>query len=171
MNTGQMLFAIGALTLLSFIVLRVNSNILYSDIVLQDSKDGILANSIAASIVEKASRKFFDDNTTTGPVPIGNLTPIVKLGPESGETGPDTFNDFDDFNNYAQQDTFYGSMIFYSKCKVCYVKPDNPDSPSNQRTWNKKLSIETYSRAMNGDPGVLTDTFKLSTIYSYWYFQ
>ncbi|HEY6905873.1 MAG TPA: hypothetical protein VI230_00310, partial [Ignavibacteriaceae bacterium] len=63
MNTGQMLFAIGALTLLSFIVLRVNSNILYSDIVLQDSKDGILANSVGVSLMEKATRKFFDENT------------------------------------------------------------------------------------------------------------
>lgn len=170
MNTGQMLFAIGALTLLSFIVLRVNSNILYSDIVLQDSKDGILANSVGVSLMEKATRKFFDENTMTGPVPIGNLTNIVKLGAETGETNPDTFDDFDDFNNYAEQDTFYGSIVFYSNCKVCYVEPANPDAASNQRTWHKKLTITTYSRSINGavEP---TDTFTLSTIYSYWYFQ
>ena len=48
MNLGQMFFAIGALNLLSFIILRVNSNIIFSDVVLQNSKDGILANSVAA---------------------------------------------------------------------------------------------------------------------------
>ena len=65
MNTGQSLFSIGALLLLSLTVLRVNNNILLTDEVLYDSKFGIIANSIATSIIEKATTKFFDAKTAT----------------------------------------------------------------------------------------------------------
>jgi hypothetical protein len=174
-NTGQTFFSIGALTLLSLIVLRVNTSILYSDVVLQESKNGILANSIAVSIIEKASKKFFDEKTILGPpnegVGTGGLTPRPKLGLESGETTLEDFNDFDDFNNYVQQDTFYSSIVFYSKCNVCYVNPANPDVESSNATWHKKLTVTTYSESIGNNAETTTDTFKLSTIYSYWYFQ
>ena len=50
MNTGQSLFSIGALLLLSLTVLRVNNSILITDGILQDSKLGVLATSIAPDL-------------------------------------------------------------------------------------------------------------------------
>ena len=86
MNTGQQLFAIGALLLLSLTVLRVNNNILLTDSMLIDSKFGIMANSIATSLIESATEKFYDANTKEGPCPKAALTyPPTK---ESGETDP-----------------------------------------------------------------------------------
>jgi hypothetical protein len=173
MNTFQSFFSIGALFILSLIVLRVNNSILFSDTVLYDSKYGILANSIATSIVEKATRKFFDENTVLGPVPSGNLTNPNFFGPDDDETPPDECNDFDDFHGYTQKDTLYGSVVFYSDCSVVYVDPSNPDGkvPGNSRSWHKKLTVKTYWKNVGVNEPIPTDTFKVSTIYSYWYFQ
>lgn len=172
MNTGQSLFAIGALLLLSLTVLRVNNNILLTDTIMIDSKFGIIANSIATSLIESATEKFYDANTKEGPCLQNALTyPPSK---EGGETDPTNFNDFDDFNNYTQTDTV-SSVVFYSRCRVSYVNPD-PDDPSsldnivNTRTWNKKLDVSVTWRQNDMPIGFSVDTVKQSTIYSYWYF-
>jgi len=172
MNTGQSLFSIGALLLLSLTVLRVNNNILYTDTVLYDSKFGIIANSIATSMIEKAHEKFFDAKTAEGPV--ANLSELtLPLGPGTGETNPDNFNDFDDFNNYTQNDTFFTSLVFYSKCNVVYVNPSIPnglDNKVNTQTWHKKLTVSVTWRQNDQTTSFAVDTIKQSSIYSYWYF-
>lgn len=172
MNTGQSLFAIGALLLLSLTVLRVNNNILLTDSIMIDSKFGIIANSIATSLIESATEKFYDANTKEGPCLQTALT--YPPNKEGGETDPSNFDDFDDFNNYTQTDTV-SSVVFYSRCRVFYVNPSpsNPTSLDNTvstRTWNKKLDVSVTWR-QNGEPiGFSVDTVKQSTIYSYWYF-
>jgi hypothetical protein len=170
MNTGQSIFSIGALLLLSLTVLRVNNNILMTDTIMYDSKFGIIANSIATSLIEKASEKFFDANTAEGPVAdLSGLT--LALGPGAGETTPDTFNDFDDFNNYPQADTFFNSLVFKSICKVVYVDPDvSLDQAVNTQTWHKKLTVSVTWEQNGKKLGSIQDTVKQSTIYSYWYF-
>jgi hypothetical protein len=172
MNTGQSLFSIGALLLLSLTVLRVNNNILYTDTVLYDSKFGIIANSIATSLVEKAHEKFYDANTAEGPVTL--LTDLTwPLGPGVGESNPGNFNDFDDFNNYTQQDTFFNSLVFYTNCKVEYVNPSNPgglDSKVNTQTWHKKMTVAVTWRQNDKQTSFAVDTIRQSSIYSYWYF-
>jgi len=171
MNTGQSLLSIGALLILSLTVLRVNNKILITDEVLIDSKIGILANSIGVSVIEKANRKFFDASTVTGPVLVNDLTSPGSLGPRWDEFPPDSCNDFDDFNGYAQQDTFFGSVIFYSNCEVVYVNPNNPDNKvTGTPTWHKRLTVKTHWRQIGDTSETPIDTFKLSTIYSYWYF-
>jgi hypothetical protein len=172
MNTGESLFAIGALLLLSLTVLRVNNNIIMADTVLIDSKFGIIANSIATSLIENATEKFYDANTKEGPCPVTSLTYPPKK--ESGETDPSNFDDFDDFNNYTQTDTV-SSVVFYSRCIVSYVNPNpsNPNSLNNDvsiRTWNKKLKVFVTWRQNNQNIGFSADTVKQSTVYSYWYF-
>ena len=68
MNTGQSLFSIGALLILSLTVLKMNNFILANDSVMQDSKLGILAVSLATSLIEEASKKSFDANTVDNEV-------------------------------------------------------------------------------------------------------
>ena len=172
MNTGQSLFAIGALLLLSLTVLRVNNNILLTDSIMIDSKFGIIANSIATSLIESATEKFFDASTKEGPCSQASLTYPPSY--EGGETDPSNFDDFDDFNNYTQTDTV-SSVVFYSRCRVFYVNPSpsNPTSLDNvvsTRTWNKKLDVSVTWRQNDIPIGFSVDTVKQSTIYSYWYF-
>ncbi len=169
MNTGQSLFSIGALLLLSLTVLRVNNNILLTDEVLYDSKFGIIANSIATSIIEKATTKFFDANTATGPVAsTSNLS--LNLGPDINETTIDRFNDFDDFNTYTNKDTFFTNLIFDYRCEVCYINTNNLDVPSGTPTWHKKLTVFVTWNQNGKSTSVSADTIKQSVVYSYWYF-
>lgn len=165
MNTGQMLLSIGALLLLSLTVLRVNNTILQTDSVMMDSKFGILATSIATSLIEKASKKSFDANTFEDAVSnLSGLTAANALGPGVGETTPENFNDFDDFDGYTEQITNLPSAVFDVSCEVCYVNPTNPDGKLNTQSWNKKMTVKVSSLSSQ-------DTINLSTIYSYWHFR
>jgi hypothetical protein len=165
MNTGQMILSIGALLLLSLTVLRVNNTILQTDSVMMDSKFGILATSIATSLIEKASKKAFDANTFEDAVSsLSGLTPANGLGPGTGETTPENFNDFDDFDGYTEQITNLPSAVFDVSCEVCYVNPTNPDGKLNTQSWHKKMKVKVSSPSSQ-------DTINLSTIYSYWHFR
>lgn len=165
MNTGQMLLSIGALLLLSLTVLRVNNTILQTDSVMMDSKFGILATSIATSLIEKASKKAFDANTFEDAVSnLSELTTANGLGPGVGETTPENFNDFDDFNGYTEQITNLPSAVFNVSCQVCYVDPTVPDGKLSTQSWHKKMMVKVSSPSSQ-------DTIKLSTIYSYWHFR
>ncbi len=169
MNTGQSLLSLGALLLLSTVVLRVNSNILSTDSVLQDSKFGILATSIATSLIEKASRKSFDANTVEDPVTDLSALTDYPLGPGSWEDPPDSCNDFDDFHGFKDTVRDLPSGEFYISCEVNYVNPNNLDGFTTSKTWHKKLTVTVTSPNM-GDNS-LRDSIKLSTVYSYWHFR
>ncbi len=170
MNTGQSLLSIGALLLLSLTVLRVNNSILTTDTVMQDSKFGILATSIATSLIEKASKKAFDANTFGNAVSsLSELTPASGLGLGSGESAPDSCNDFDDFDGYTANITNLPSAEFNVSCKVCYVNPTNPDGKLNTQSWHKKMTVTVSSPNIGNEER--TDTIRLSTIYSYWHFR
>lgn len=161
MNTGQMLISIGALLLLSMTVLRVNNTILQTDSVMMESKFGILATSISTSLIEKASKKAFDANTFEAAVSnLSGLTAVNALGPDIGETTPENFNDFDDFDGYAEQITNLPSAVFDVSCEVCYINPTNPDRKLNTQSWHKKMIVKVSSPSSQ-------DTINLSTIYSY----
>ena len=170
MNTGQSLLSVGAMFLLSLTVLRVNNSILTTDTVMQDSKFGILATSIATSLIEKASKKSFDANTFENAVStVGALTPASGLGPGIGESAPDDCNDFDDFDGYTDQITDLPSAIFDVSCEVTYVNPGNPDGMLSTQSWHKKLTVTVTSPNIGNTER--TDTIRLSTIYSYWHFR
>ena len=163
MNTGQSLMSIGAMMLLSILVLRVNNSFSNTSTVLQNSKLGILATSIATSQIEEISRLAFDECTDSNSTnSLTALTPAGSLGPETGEVYPN-YNDIDDYNGFSKTDTSM-TAVFKVYCKVEYVSDTSPDVASAVPTWNKKISITVTSPSM-------TDTVKMSTIYSYWYFR
>ena len=163
MNSGQMMLTIGAMILLSAIVLRVNNNFLSTNDVMMESKFGVLATSLAQSIIEEASNKAFDAQTEGNAIhDVSLLTSSNGLGPAANEHYPD-FNDFDDFNGYTKDITNLPSANFHISCAVCYINAANPDVVSNNRTWNKKITVTVTSPSS-------TDTVKISSIFSYWYF-
>jgi hypothetical protein len=164
MNTGQSLITIAAMLLLSLTVLRVNSSLLGTDTVLYDTKFGVLAVSLATSVIEEANKKPFDDAGIGDAISnLNSLTAPGSLGPSAGEVYPN-FDDFDDFNGYTKHITDLPSAVFDVSCQVCYINPANPDVASGSRTWHKKITVTVTSPSM-------TDTFRLSSIYSYWYFR
>ena len=164
MNTGQMMLTIGALILLSTLMLKINSSNLQTDSVRAEAQYGVLATSIITSIMEKAKSLAFDATTDTNTVTSTNqLTPALELGPGNGETY-DTFNDFDDFNGYTKVDSTMPSAVFDISCEVFYIHPINLKEKSNTRTWHKRIDIHVSSAFMQ-------DSITQSTIYSYWYFR
>jgi MSHA pilin protein MshD len=164
MHTGQMLMAIGAMVLLSVLILQVNNSVFNSENILDQSKYGVLAVSLATSVIEEAKSKSFDLATDNNSInDLSALTAPSSLGPKSSETYPD-FNDFDDFNNYTRVDSSLPSAVFKLNCEVNYVNPSNPESVSSIKTWHKKLTVEVTSVSMQ-------DTVEMSSIFSYWYFR
>jgi hypothetical protein len=166
MNTGQMIMALGAMLLLSVIMLRVNTANLTNETIRDDAQYGVLATSIATSIIEEAQSKAFDEKTDT--MNVTALTQLTSvLGPETGET-ESTFDDFDDYNNFTKRDSTMPSAIFDISCQVVYVEPGNIEGSTSNRTWNKKL-IVTITRPISADSSVLA--LRTASIFSYWYFR
>ncbi len=171
MNGGQMMITIGALMLLSIVILRVNIGNLNTNEVLIESKVEILATSLANSIIEEAFTKEFDENTLSTPAELlSNLTPATSLKPE-GETYPN-FDDMDDFNGLDIFKDIPGGDNYEIICTVEYVDPANPEIASAIRTWNKKITVKVTSKGMTQilNDQTIQDTIKMSSVRSYWYF-
>ena len=163
MNTGQMLLTLGALILLSTLTLRVNTSQLSTQDTMQNTKFGVLAVSVASSIMEEASEKAFDTNTDGNFVTnLSELTAPNSLGPANGETR-DMFNDFDDFNGLIDTVTNMPSAVFNVSCIVDYIDPDLPGLTSSNRTWHKRLIIKVTSPSM-------ADSIEMTKVFSYWKF-
>ena len=158
--------SLGAMLLLSTIMLRVNTANLSNESVRDNAQYGVLATSIATSIIEEAHSKAFDENTDT--IMVTAYTQLTSvLGPESGET-EDTFDDFDDYNGFTKRDSTMPSVTFDISCAVVYVETNDILGSTSNRTWNKKL-IVTITRPVSADSSVLA--LSTSSIFSYWYFR
>jgi len=166
MNTGQMMLTLGALILLSLLTLRVNSSQLSTRDTMQNSKFGILAVSVASSIMQEASEKSFDENSVEDFISaVNSLTNRNSFGTESGEIADssNTFDDFDDFDGYTQTITNMPSAIFNVSCIVNYIDPDLSGFTTTSRTWHKQLIVKVTSPSM-------ADTIQMTKIFSYWKF-
>jgi len=168
MTNIQMLLALGAMILLTILLLNVNKNSLAVEDVMYDSNFGITATSIASSVIEDASKKRFDqifyiDSSTV--YDPNHFTSAANLGVDSGEviTDPRTFNDFDDYDNYTTIDSTMPSAIFNVICKVNYVYDTALDDSVNTQTYHKKITVKVWSKSMS-------DTMVMSSVYSYWNF-
>jgi MSHA pilin protein MshD len=162
MNTGQMLLSLGALILLSTMILRFNRAILTSDEVMYNSKFNVLASSLCTSLIEEARGKAFDQKTDSAAV--SNVSQLsATLGPDFGESYED-FNDFDDFNGYVKVDSTMPSAVFYTTSKVTYIEATNPIKITTSKTWHKMITVTVMSSSMK-------DPVQMSSTYSYWFFR
>ena len=168
MNTGQMLITIGAMVLLTLVILRVTSGFLTTSTAMMETKFDILAVSLGTSMIEEANGKSFDQNTDT--TTVSSTASLSSIGPDAGEVYPN-FNDFDDYDGlvkivkYDSSDTTFKSADFKIKCTVGYINPSNPEVlTTSPKTWDKRLNVEVTSKSM-------IDTIRLFSIYSYFYFR
>jgi len=161
MNTGQMMITLGAMILLSVVILRVTTNFMSTDILLMEAKFGVLAVSLATSMVEEATGKSFDEESDSGTVL--SLSDLSDIGPDAGEVYP-YFDDFDDYHNFVKIDSSMPSAIYKVECNVDYVSPLNLDGSTAAKTWHKKLTVLVTTISS-------PDTIKLETIYSYFYYR
>lgn len=170
MNSGQSFLSLGAMTLVSLIILQVNTGFVMTSSTLLDNKLSILAISAASSIIEEASGKAFDANTLTDVASsTSDLTYPGSLGHNSSESYPN-FNDFDDYNGLDIKNSVLTSANFDIKSEVCYVKASNPDHPSSTPTWHKKITVYVTSESLLDAAGQ-QDTVVMSSVFSYWHFR
>ena len=169
MGTGQMLITMGAMVLLSIVILTVNSGYLRNNDMILDSKFDILAVSLATSLVEDANGLAFDERTTGG-FTATDVNQLSSIGKDVGEyyvsRDSTNFNDFDDYDNLSitYNDSTLESAIFNIETQVGYIADSNPNVFVNYKTWFKKLDVYVSSQSM-------TDTVKMSTVLSYFYFR
>lgn len=169
MNTGQMMITMGAMMLLSFLVLRFNSIQLTSAQASYNSKFGIVATSLATSMLEEAKDHVFDEVVLDTTKQIASASELsTTLGPDAGEVYPN-FDDFDDYNGLFYRDSLSlknpqtgQPTSFDIRAKVEYVTETSPDVKAAGKTYHKKMTVSVISSAM-------IDTVKLSTIFSYWH--
>jgi len=149
-------------------VLTVNKMYNDHEDILRQTEVGIHAVSLATSLIEEASGKSFDEKTVNDAVTLSTSL-SSQLGPEAGETTTPSstvnFNDFDDYNGLVMGLVVANVDSFMLKAAVTYVDTLAPDAAvSNKRTWYKKLTVSVRGAAM-------TDTIKMSYIYSYFNFR
>ncbi len=172
-----MMISLGALVLLSLVILRITNNFLITDTILLESKVKLQGVSVAASIIEEAVGKAFDEFSVDTSVVITNLSDLTSiLGPEAGENYK-TFNDFDDFNGLTfntgdtllSRNPFRGmySDYFDVSCEVGYINSNSPNVVTASRTWHKKLTVKVTSKVMeNTSYKAFADTIVMSVIQS-----
>lgn len=170
MGSIQTFLAIGAMVVLSIVILSGNRKLNDNEEYLQKTRFGLEATALATSIIEQASQLAFDEmswDSTKVEKDANDFTVPGSLGPDGGESKFDTFDDFDDFNNYSVTDTTQQN-IYDISCKVGYVNGGffgyDLNTCTNYRTLYKKLDVTVSS-------SVTSDTLNLSYIHGFWYFN
>ena len=177
-----MMLTLGALVLLSLVILRITNSFLLTDNIMLESKIKLQAISVATSIIEEGIGLAFDDSsvdidsTKVFTTSLSDLTNANSLGPEAGESYG-SFDDIDDFNGlgFFTDDTtlaknpflnMYGD-VYRIDCTVNYVVATTPNVSSNVRTWHKKFTVRVTSNVMNNTTFKSnSDTLKMSVIQS-----
>ncbi len=173
MSTGQTFLTIGAFILLTTILQGVYSSIGSIGTDISGGQDGILATTIATSYIEYANGLAFDQVTDTSDVALSSPTSLTyPPGPEPGETGFDSFNDFDDLNGFIDDKTAGGSSRTYRTLfTVAYVDSNNVSTAVNYRTYLKRLDMKTWRTFPVPGPDEIIDTLKTSTVMGYFHFS
>lgn len=165
MNTGQTMITMLSMMMLTLLSVRINSSILQTQISMQNSKFGLASISLATSVIENANKLAFDEVTLENAIiSTTPLTKISALGKDTGENTPSQFDDFDDYDDYQYDEKTLTSAYYHISCKVTYLNHLTPNIDSNSPTFHKKLTVSVSSVSM-------TDTVKISTVFSYWYFR
>ncbi|NOX18571.1 MAG: hypothetical protein GXO87_09870 [Chlorobi bacterium] len=170
MNTGQMMITIGALMLLTTVILRVNSDFLLSTVQMAESKYELVAVSLGTSLIEEAFSKPFDEITANDSLISSPAALSSNLGPDAGEDTRAQFDDFDDYNNYVEYtagDTSLLSADFKISSKVFYVDPAVSLDGVATKTYFKRIEVEVTSRFIDNGK----DTIRLTKINSHFYFR
>jgi len=187
MGSHQMILTVLAMLLLSITILTVNRQTLTTNDTMMSSRYGLMALSLANTIIQDASGLAFDESTAVQGSSVTNLSQLTAStalgldGTAELASNPNTFDDFDDYNCYRTTPktdvividattTPNKTMTFYSICKVDYVDGNNPNNIMTTQTWHKRLSISVFSNDLKDPWTGLADTLRLSTVYSYYYF-
>ncbi len=165
MGGAQTLLTIGALMLLSSVILSLNNAILGRGIMNYESEASLTATSLAQSLLEEVRTRSFDEQTVP-PNRVSNpsyLTTSANLGTEPGEVSTGDFNDVDDYNEFGRIATTSRLGDFKEEVEVYYVRSGNLLDALNYQTYLKRIDV----RVANTYIGTPDQTITLSTVIAY----
>ncbi len=176
MSTGQTLLTVGAMLLLSTILMNFYRILADTGDDITSGQDGILATTIATSYMELANGLAFDSISDTSNAPLFNasaLTSPADLGPDgSDEDSVFKFNDFDDFKGFVTEKEAGGTTRRYrAQFDVNYVDPNNVAQVVGYRTFAKRLDVRIWRTFPPVPAGTRTDTLNVSQVMGYFHFD
>jgi hypothetical protein len=177
MHTGQILFTIGALGLLTLAILNLNRSINENDINLAQNRYRLEALSLINSYIEQATSLYFDEVTTDTlhEKTLANMSHVLQT--ETNDSG--IFDDFDDYNNLVKIDTGLSGVEYRIMFRVEYVQLHGDSLvPSGNREWHKLMTVSVTDN-YPGEPLLyrnfgsdkVRDTLRVQYLNSYWYYN
>ena len=181
MNTGQTILAMGALVLLTTIMLNFYRTFHSSWDTIDSTQLGIDATSLATSLMEHAHGLAFDHVTVDNAVPYNEpnlLTAPEYLGVESGtdpvEDRMEHFNDFDDFNFYDEDNPLVidagQNGIYHAIFDVYYVRTYDLTErvqDGQDPTFVKRMDIRIWREVPPPPSTAGVDTVHMWTVMGY----
>jgi hypothetical protein len=161
MFSGQNILVIGALSILTLLIISFYSSEGNKVSMTLDNEAVIAATGLGQTIIEKLTATHFDEKVIDNYYEIpDSLTSPLDLRPDSGETDVTMFDDFDDYNNYSRTDTLIRLGEFHISVVVNYVNKENADSAVNEQTFYKMATVSVSN-------SYLFSTLKLHYLASY----
>lgn len=142
MYSGQNILVIGALSILTLLIISFYTSEGSKYTMTLDNEAIIAATGLGQSVIEKLSAKPFDEKVINSYFEVpDSLTSASDLGAEEDETDIQFFDDLDDFNEYSITDSLLRMGKFNIHVVVNYVNKDKPDSAVNVRTFYKLATV------------------------------
>lgn len=140
MGGSQMFLILGALVLLSILILNVNRTWSGAEEIKTSAEFLLTATNVGQGLIDEISIKAFDQVISIDPnvTDVASLTPPNSLGPDAGETNRNLYNDVDDYHNQTFTVSTPRLGDFNITISVFYVN-QNTMAASNVRTWTKKI--------------------------------
>ena len=167
---SQTMFAIVALMIFSLFAVSQQQRLFTAERVMIRNTVGRMANAIAVETLEEAAAKHFDQNTAD--VTLTNASQLT-LKSNFGRNQDINNDDLDDWSSadvhpdstLEDRSRFVrgAEVVFTRKAEVRYVERDGfggwRDSPSQNRTKFKEMSVEVYAEGIS-----LADTVRISQV-------
>lgn len=161
MSSGQNILVIGALSILTLLIISFYNSESTKYIMTLDNEAIITATGLGQIVIEQISSKHFDEKIINNYFWVpDSLTSPLDLGAEEDETELALFDDVDDFNNYSRKDSLDRLGKFNISVVVNYIKKEEPDSIVNVRTFYKLATVSVTNP-------YLLSTLKLHYLASY----
>ena len=142
MGGVQMMLVLGAMVLLSLLVLGINRAQFFSE---QQMAQSEYLTAVGQTLVSEIAGKHYDAATASNEkAPVSSFTAPGSLGNGWWESYPN-FNDFDDYHRFTTTVNTPRAGSFRVSCLVDYVNPSTPNQRSSVRTRTKRLRVSIDS--------------------------
>ncbi len=178
MNTGQTMLTMGALILISIIILNFHRTTDEISTSLDFNRFRLEAMSILTSHIEQLSQYFFDEASTDtlNEKQLSDFVAPNLLGYDANDNN--IIDDIDDFHGVTVADTGMSGVVYNVNYSVDYVRlQSNRLVHSSTRQYHKRVSIaisDAYNPPLiyrTENNAQIRDTLRVSFVVSYWFYN